>query len=82
MTPFFQCVEIRQKEILLEKDNLPDTYTKCPCLIKVVMVEAEDQMRNYLKGKTLGWLHAEVKQKIPAEHGQATIDWFLNTRQK
>jgi len=81
-TPFFQCVEIRQKEILLDKDNLPDTYTKCPCLIKVVMVEAEDQMRNYLKEKTLGWLHGMVKDKIPTEHGQATIDWFLSARQK
>jgi DNA-binding IscR family transcriptional regulator len=41
------------KNILLDKDNLPDTYTKCPCLIKVVMLEAEDEMRKYLSNKTL-----------------------------
>jgi len=75
-TPLFQCVEIRQNEILLDKNNLPDTYTKCPCLIKVVMLEAEDQMRQYLNHKNLGWLHEQVSQKIPEEHAKATIGWF------
>ena len=74
--PLFQCAEIRQNEILLDKNNLPDTYTKCPCLIKVVMLEAEEQMRQYLSNKTLGWLNEQVKNKIPKEHGKATIDWF------
>ena len=45
-TPLFKA-EIRQ--------NLPDAYTKCPCLIKVVRLEAEEQMRLYLDNKTLGW---------------------------
>lgn len=76
MTPLFQCAEIRQNEILLDKNNLPDTYTKCPCLIKVVMIEAEEQMKNYLKKKTLRWLRDEVNNKIPEEHGKATIEWF------
>ena len=48
-SPLFQCAEIRQNELLLDKNNLPDTHTKCPCLIKVVMLEAEDQMRQFLK---------------------------------
>ncbi len=53
---FFQCAEIRQNNILLDKDNLPDTHTKCPCLIKVVMSEAEDEMRKYLrKNRWLGY---------------------------
>ncbi len=75
-SPIFQCAEIRRQEILLDKQNLPDSYTKCPCLIKVVMIEAEDQMKQYLKNKTLGWLREQVDLKVPAEHGQATIDWF------
>ena len=75
-SPFFQCVEIRQKELLLDKDNLPDSYTKCPCLIKTVMWEAEEQLRGYLADKTLAWLHSEVKDKIPPEHGKATSEWF------
>ena len=81
-TPLFQCAEIRQKEILLDKNNLPDTYTKCPCLIKVVMLEAEDQMRQYLNNKTLGWLHEQVSNKIPEEHGKATIEWFNNIKSR
>lgn len=81
-SPFFQCVEVRQKEILLDKDNLPDSHTKCPCLIKVVMLEAEEKMRSYLDSKTLAWLHAQVKSKLPAEHSQATIDWFNAARSK
>lgn len=77
---FFQCVEVRQREVLLDKENLPDSYTKCPCLIKVVMLEAEAQMKEYLAGKTLGWLHEQVEQKIPAEHSEATKDWFRNAK--
>ena len=80
--PLFQCAEIRQKEILLDKNNLPDSYTKCPCLIKVVMLEAEDQMRQYLNNKTLEWLHEQVNNKIPKEHGKATIEWFNNNKSR
>ena len=81
-SPLFQCAEIRQNEILLDKENLPDAYTKCPCLIKVVMVEAEEQMRQYLNNKTLGWLHQQVSNKIPAEHEKATIEWFNNIKSR
>ncbi|GKX67588.1 RrF2 family transcriptional regulator [Inconstantimicrobium mannanitabidum] len=79
--PFFQCAEIRQNNILLDKDNLPDTYTKCPCLIKVVMSEAEDEMRKYLSNKTLAWLYDEVyNKKLPKEMKNATIEWFNNSK--
>lgn len=79
-SPFFRCVEVRQRELLLDKNNLPASYTKCPCLIKVVMLEAEERMRKYLDDKTLAWLHAEVKNKIPAEHSKATLEWFTNAK--
>ena len=81
-SPLFQCAEIRQNEILLDKDNLPETHTKCPCIIKVVMTEAEDQMRQYLHNKTLAWLHEQVKNKLPDQERQATIDWFNHLRSK
>ena len=78
---FFQCAEIRQNNILLDKDNLPDTYTKCPCLIKVVMSEAEDEMRKHLRNKTLAWLYDEVyNKKLPKDVEKATIEWFSNKR--
>ena len=76
--PLFQCAEIRQNEILLDKNNLPDTHKKCHCLIKVVMLEAEEQMKNYLRNKTLRWLRDELNGKIPEEHAKATIEWFNN----
>jgi Rrf2 family protein len=75
-SPFFQCVEIRQKELLLDKEKLPDSYTKCPCLIKSVMLEAEEQMRQYLRGKTLAWLREAVEHKVPEDHLQAMDNWF------
>lgn len=81
-SPMFQCAEIRQNEILLDKNNLPDTHTKCPCLIKVVMLEAEEQMRQFLRNKTLAWLHNQVENKLPEEHIKATIEWFNNSRLK
>lgn len=76
--PLFQCAEIRQTEILLDKANLPDAYTKCPCLIKVVMQEGEEQMRRYLKQKNLRWLRDQIDDKIPKDHAKATIEWFNN----
>ena len=77
--PFFQCAEIRQNNILLDKGNLPDTYTKCPCLIKVVMQEAEDEMKKYLNNKTLAWLYNEVYNKmLPKDIKKSTIGWFSN----
>ena len=80
--PMFQCAEIRQNELLLDKNNLPDTHTKCPCLIKVVMSEAEEQMKLYLKQKTLKWLNEKVEEKIPEEQAKATIEWFNNPKSR
>lgn len=78
---FFQCAEIRQNNILLDKNNLPETHTKCPCLIKVVMSEAENEMKKYLNNKTLGWLYNQVYSNVlPKEMEDATIEWFKNTK--
>jgi len=79
---FFQCAEIRQNEVLLDKSDLPDSYTKCPCLIKVVMQEAEEKMKDYLKGKTLRWLREQVNDKIPEDHARATREWFETSPSK
>ena len=52
-SPIFQCAEIRQNNILIDKNTILSSSEKCPCLIKVVMIEAEEQMRQYLAGKSL-----------------------------
>lgn len=70
----FQCAEIRQKNSLFSSE-----YTlappKCPCLIKVVMSEAEDQMRNYLRGKSLQWLMDQVSKDFSEQKRQRISDW-------
>ncbi len=78
--PMFKCAEIRQNTILLDKYNLPDTYTKCPCTIKTVMLEAEEQMKNYLNTKTLAWLYNHVDTILPKEQKEETINWFEERR--
>ncbi|WP_099467394.1 RrF2 family transcriptional regulator [Konateibacter massiliensis] len=77
--PFFQCAEIRQNNILLDKNNLPESHTKCPCLISVVMLEAEQEMKKYLSTKTLEWLHSEVYNNILTQDTvDETNNWFKN----
>ncbi|WP_434799288.1 hypothetical protein [Terrisporobacter vanillatitrophus] len=61
----------------MDKNDLPDTHTKCPCLIKVVMLEAENEMKKYLSNKTLQWLYDEVYNNIlHHEMKKETIEWF------
>lgn len=77
-TPIFQCAEIRQNNILLDKNNLPSSFENCPCLIKIIMIEAEEQMRQYLAGKSLAWLNEEAKKEFTEEKKQAINDWLQN----
>jgi len=46
------------------------------------MIEAEEQMKQYLKQKTLKWLREQVNDKTPEEHAKETIEWFNNPRYK
>lgn len=71
---FFQCAEIREKNIF-EKD--PIVFNKnCPCLIKVVMFEAEDLFRQSLKSKSLKWLHDKVKKDFSCETKKSIDNWM------
>lgn len=80
--PLFQCAEIRQKNILLDPNNLPATHTKCPCFIKVVMQEGEDEMKKYLSKKNLAWLYKEVYGRIlPKEAEIETMQWFKERKE-
>ncbi len=72
----FQCAEIRQNNILLEKG---ETFSKdCPCLIKVVMMDAENEMRNYLKKKSLYWLRTEVFKDFKDNKKESIKKWQVN----
>lgn len=69
----FQCAEIRKKNIFVDD---PSVFTeKCPCLIKVVIQEAEELMRNQLKNKSLHWLHEHVNKDFSMEKKKAINEW-------
>jgi Rrf2 family protein len=71
---FFKCVETRKKNIFV---NDPSIYTdKCPCLIKVVIQEAEELMRNQLRKKSLRWLHERAHKYFSMENEKAIADWL------
>ena len=71
---FFHCADIREKNIF-EKN--PSVFKKsCPCLIKVVMLEAEELFRNSLKEKSLFWLHSKVKHNFSDETKKAIECWI------
>jgi Rrf2 family protein len=71
---FFQCAEIRKKNIFV--DN-PSVFTdKCPCLIKVVIQEAEELFRNRLRSKSLRWLYDQVHNDFSEEKKKAITEWI------
>jgi len=71
---FFQCVEIRKKNIFVDD---PSVFTdQCPCLIKVVIQEAEELFRNRLKTKSLRWLHDQVNNDFSEEKKKAISTWI------
>lgn len=71
---FFRCAEIRKKNIFVTD---PSIYTgKCPCLIKVVIHEAEELMRDKLRKKSLRWLHEQAYNDFSAAKKKAIAGWM------
>lgn len=71
---FFQCAEIRKKNIFVDD---PSIFTdKCPCLIKVVIQDAEELFRDRLRSKSLRWLYDQVHSDFPEDKKIAIGDWM------
>ena len=71
---FFQCAEIRKKNIFVDD---PSVFTaKCPCLIKVVIQEAEELFRKRLRTKSLRWLHEQAHSNFSDEKKRAISEWI------
>lgn len=71
---FFQCAEIRKKNIFVDD---PSVFTdKCPCLIKIVIHEAEEQLRENLRAKSLRWLYDQVHGDFTKEKKEAISGWI------
>ena len=72
----FQCAEIRKKNIFVDD---PGAFTdKCPCLIKVVIQEAEELMRRSLRDRSLQWLHEQVHHDFSAQKKERILTWLQN----
>lgn len=71
---FFQCAEIRKKNIFVDD---PSVFTdKCPCLIKVVIQEAEELFRDRLRNKSLRWLYNQVNNDFSLEKKRLIAEWI------
>lgn len=71
---FFQCAEIRKKNIFVDD---PSIFTnKCPCLIKIVIHEAEELLRERLRSKSLKWLYEQVCSDFTADRKNALTAWI------
>lgn len=71
--PFFRCAELRQKSIFVEDPSI--FSSNCPCLIKVVIEDAEGLMRDALRAKSLSWLHDTVWKDFSPDTRQAIAGW-------
>jgi len=70
----FRCAELRKKNGFVSD---PRAFTaKCPCLIKVVMQEAEEQMRENLRKKSLRWLYVQAAKNFSAEKKKSIAAWL------
>ena len=71
----FQCAEIRRKNIFsLDQGQFTDAS---PCLIKTVLHEAEDCMRDRLRAKSLRWLQQQVYAGFSQGKKQEITAWAL-----
>lgn len=72
----FQCAEVRKDNLLVDD---PSVFSaKCPCLIKVVISEGEEKMREYLRTKTLAWLHTTVSRDFSSKRKTAIKNWLAD----
>ena len=73
---YFQCAEIRKKNIFVEDPS--EFKPDCPCLIKVAIQESEDVFRESLKKKNLRWLHDQVKKNFSEKKRSAIKAWMTS----
>ncbi|MFC5592034.1 RrF2 family transcriptional regulator [Sporosarcina soli] len=71
--PIFQCKNIKDNGYLYREGccSAPSF-----CTINLVMLEAEEKMRNYLRGQTLAWLNEELERTLPKQIREDTRKYF------
>lgn len=72
---FFECNNIRDNCILMDKENLPwkkDSY----CAIHLVMIETENKIKDSLSQKNLQWVYNTIRRQYGQEMIDTTRNWF------
>ncbi|MEH7109604.1 RrF2 family transcriptional regulator [Bacillus sp. JJ1764] len=76
--PIFQCKNIKDNGYLYrEKICTPSSS----CTINLVMLSAEEKMRDFLRNKTLSWLNEELENVLPKPARENTRKYFSNNDQ-
>lgn len=71
--PIFQCRNIKDNGYLYRKNcgSAPSF-----CTINLVMLSAEEKMRDFLRSKTLAWLNEELDRVLPKQIREDTRKYF------
>ncbi len=72
----FKCNEMRTRNILNSEEENSLNHYKCDCIIKSVMIESENKMRESLKEKTLQWLYDNTYNKFSDEKKKNIKIWI------
>ncbi len=77
MKPMFQCKNVKDQTLVNDDPALCMNCSKQePCLINITMLEAEQQMHQFLKTKTLAWLNEQLNQTLSPERRAHARQFF------
>ncbi|UII57632.1 Rrf2 family transcriptional regulator [Cytobacillus spongiae] len=76
--PIFQCKNIKDNGYLFREKICSPSAS---CTINIVMLAAEEKMRDYLQTKTLSWLQEELNHVLSNEVKENTRSYFVKSKQ-
>ncbi|WP_152397914.1 RrF2 family transcriptional regulator [Paenibacillus cellulositrophicus] len=77
--PIFQCQNIKDKNYFYRSKENNDACASCTpsdCLINMVMLDAEEKMRDSLRSRTLQWMNEELERTLPKETREDARAYF------
>ncbi|KQO27263.1 hypothetical protein ASF10_23515 [Flavobacterium sp. Leaf82] len=72
---FFECNDIRDNCVLLDKKNLPWKKGNY-CAIHLAMIETENKIKESLQEKKLQWVYDTIRKQYGQEMIDETQNWF------
>ncbi|CAM4394496.1 Rrf2 family protein [Paenibacillus endophyticus] len=78
-SPIFQCKNIKNNSYLCRDEEYAACTQASSCVINLVMLDAEDSMRNLLRNKTLTWLNEELDRVLTPQSRKETREFFANS---